>query len=211
MANMPSSNAKFRTTLVGLQFSLSAYRFHHPWKETDAEPENTEERDTVGKRLEKREKLNELQKIKETREMREVKEMMFPHQWTSPCGNQCTQKYSILTQLPWRVFCKKGCIADGDTWDECVSACDQICYKDPVFKDQQWSAYIDRSPGAAAYSEECFHACVSGCGFKFEVPLKTVEDCKPKRPNPSPVAKKPTPEPVEPRPSTDDDMPSTSA
>lgn len=31
--------------------------------------------------------------------------------------------------------------------------CNQICYKDPVLKDQQWSAYIDRSPGAASYSE----------------------------------------------------------
>lgn len=28
-----------------------------------------------------------------------------------------------------------------------------MCYKDPVFKDHQWSAYIDRSPGASGYSE----------------------------------------------------------
>lgn len=28
-----------------------------------------------------------------------------------------------------------------------------MCYKDPVLKDQQWSSYIDRSPGAAGYSE----------------------------------------------------------
>ena len=38
-------------------------------------------------------------------------------------------------------------------WHPGVSECDQICYKDPVFKDQQWSAYIDRSPGDASYSE----------------------------------------------------------
>lgn len=31
--------------------------------------------------------------------------------------------------------------------------CNQICYKDPVIKDHQWSSYIDRSPGAASYSE----------------------------------------------------------
>ena len=34
-----------------------------------------------------------------------------------------------------------------------VSDCSEICYKDPVLKDRQWSAYIDRSPGAASYSE----------------------------------------------------------
>lgn len=34
-----------------------------------------------------------------------------------------------------------------------VGECDEICYKDPVFKDRQWSAYIDRSPGHADYSE----------------------------------------------------------
>ncbi|XP_061375600.1 uncharacterized protein LOC133317734 isoform X1 [Gastrolobium bilobum] len=92
---------------------------------------------------------------------------MMPQQWASPCGNQCTHKYAALTQIPWRVFCKKGCTSDGETWEECLEECNQICYKDPVLKDKQWSAYIDRSPGAASYSEECFHACVSGCGYKF--------------------------------------------
>ncbi|XP_061375602.1 uncharacterized protein LOC133317734 isoform X3 [Gastrolobium bilobum] len=91
---------------------------------------------------------------------------MMPQQWASPCGNQCTHKYAALTQIPWRVFCKKGCTSDGETWEECLEECNQICYKDPVLKDKQWSAYIDRSPGAASYSEECFHACVSGCGYK---------------------------------------------
>ena len=40
-----------------------------------------------------------------------------------------------------------------DTWSSGMGECDEICYKDPVFKDHQWSAYIDRSPGAASYSE----------------------------------------------------------
>ncbi|GKC72407.1 hypothetical protein Tco_1118290 [Tanacetum coccineum] len=53
--------------------------------------------------------------------------------------------------LSRRVFCKKGCNADGDTLEECLSLCDEICYKDPVLKDQQWSAYTDRSPGSASY------------------------------------------------------------
>ncbi|KAJ6396891.1 hypothetical protein OIU77_021846, partial [Salix suchowensis] len=25
---------------------------------------------------------------------------MIPEQWTQPCGNQCTQKFSALTQIP---------------------------------------------------------------------------------------------------------------
>ncbi|XP_022642618.1 uncharacterized protein LOC106775176 isoform X4 [Vigna radiata var. radiata] len=77
---------------------------------------------------------------------------MMPEQWVSPCGNQCTNKYSALTQIPWRVFCKKGCSSEEETWEECLEYCNLMCYKDPVLKDQQWSAYIDRSPGAASYS-----------------------------------------------------------
>ena len=34
-----------------------------------------------------------------------------------------------------------------------MDECTEICYKDPVLKDRQWSAYIDRSPGADRYSE----------------------------------------------------------
>ncbi|CAK9321023.1 unnamed protein product [Citrullus colocynthis] len=108
--------------------------------------------------------------------------MMIPQQWASPCGNQCTQKYAALTQIPWRVFCKKGCDADGEAWEECLEECTEICYKDPVFKDHQWSAYIDRSPGSASYSEECFHACVSGCGFKFDVESEKADKIQPNRP-----------------------------
>ncbi|XP_062166912.1 uncharacterized protein LOC133873197 [Alnus glutinosa] len=56
-------------------------------------------------------------------------------------------------QIRGRVFCKKGCDADGETWEECLEQCNEICYKDPVLKDRQWSAYIDCSPGASSYSE----------------------------------------------------------
>ncbi|CAN6461833.1 unnamed protein product [Victoria cruziana] len=100
---------------------------------------------------------------------------MFPQQWSSPCGNQCTHKYSALMQIPWRVFCKKGCDADGDTWEDCLGECNEICYKDPVLKDHQWSAYIDRSPGAENYSTECFHACVAGCAFRVSCFLSCLE------------------------------------
>ena len=125
---------------------------------------------------------------------------MIPQQWASPCGNQCTNKYAALTKLPWRVFCKKGCDSDGDTWEECLEDCNQLCYKDPVLKDQKWSAYIDRSPGSATYSEECFHACVSGCGYKFEVKADEADKVSPNRPlKPEPVQKqKPKPKPVHP-------------
>jgi hypothetical protein len=33
-----------------------------------------------------------------------------------------------------------------------VGKCTEICYKDPVLEDRQWSAYIDRSPGQDSYS-----------------------------------------------------------
>ncbi|KAJ4703464.1 Defensin-like protein [Melia azedarach] len=135
---------------------------------------------------------------------------MIPQQWSSPCGNQCTHKYSALMQIPWRVFCKKGCDADGETWEECLAECNEICYKDPVLKDRQWSAYIDRSPGAANYSEECFHACVAGCGYKFEIDTKKVDEVRPNRPPPPPSAVKPIPSELEPS-EPSQDLPGTSA
>ncbi|KAI3994825.1 hypothetical protein MKX01_037376 [Papaver californicum] len=118
---------------------------------------------------------------------------MFPQQWTPPCGSQCTKKYAALTQIPWRVFCKKGCDADGDTWEECAEECNEICYKDPVFKDQQWSAFIDRSPGSEDYSKVCFQASVSGCGYKLGIPSETVDVIQPKRPPKPCIEKKPRP------------------
>ncbi|KAK6264740.1 hypothetical protein QQP08_019385 [Theobroma cacao] len=138
---------------------------------------------------------------------------MLPPLWASPCGNQCTHKYATLMQIPWRVFCKKGCDAGGETWEECLSECEEICYKDPVLKDQKWSAYIDRSPGAANYSEECFHACVAGCGFKFEMCQEKVDQVRPNRPlppKPPPVEKPPKP-PVTNPDEPAEDVPSTSA
>ncbi|XP_027933405.1 uncharacterized protein LOC114188932 [Vigna unguiculata] len=135
---------------------------------------------------------------------------MLPQQWVSPCGNKCTNKYSALTQIPWRVFCKKGCGSEGETWEECLEYCNLMCYKDPVLKDQQWSAYIDRSPGAASYSAECFHACVSGCGYKFDVKKEKVDEVTPnRRPKPAPV-EKPRPQPQEPSDLSEDVL-STSA
>ncbi|XP_039000857.1 uncharacterized protein LOC120126866 [Hibiscus syriacus] len=94
---------------------------------------------------------------------------MLPQQWASQCGNHCTKKYTSLTEIPWRVFCKKGCDNDADTWEECISECTDLCYKAPVLKDQQWSSYIDRSPGAVKQSEECYSACLAGCGYKLEL------------------------------------------
>ncbi|OQU89165.1 hypothetical protein SORBI_3002G154100, partial [Sorghum bicolor] len=85
------------------------------------------------------------------RYLRRRQARMFSGDWTPPCGSCCTKKYASLVQIPWRVFCKKGCNADGDTWDECIGKCTEICYKDPVLEDRQWSAYIDRSPGQDSY------------------------------------------------------------
>ncbi|CAN4087161.1 unnamed protein product [Withania somnifera] len=123
---------------------------------------------------------------------------MIPQQWAPPCNNQCTHKYSALMQIP------------------CLSECEEICYKNPVLKDQQWSAYIDRSPGAASCSEECFHACVAGCGYKFDVPSQKVDQIHPSRPPQLPPKEKPAIPAVKrilPRESseTTDDIPGTSA
>ncbi|GJS69861.1 zinc knuckle CX2CX4HX4C containing protein [Tanacetum coccineum] len=116
--------------------------------------------------------------------------------------NTNTGGSSSFTGAAGRVFCKKGCNADGDTWEECLSSCDEICYKDPVLKDQQWSAYIDRSPGSATYSQ-------------YEIPSEKVTEVHPNRP-----CKQPPPPPP-PAAKTDsavhksirisDDIPSTSA
>ncbi|TKW23856.1 hypothetical protein SEVIR_3G014500v4 [Setaria viridis] len=140
---------------------------------------------------------------------------MFSGDWTPPCGSCCTKKYASLVQIPWRVFCKKGCNADGDTWEECIGKCTEICYKDPVLEDRQWSAYIDRSPGQDSYSLECFNACVSGCGFRFEVPTEKVEEIKPNRPSkpspPPPPEVKRTTSPPDSTGESREDVPCTSA
>ncbi|KAL0321237.1 UNVERIFIED_CONTAM: hypothetical protein Sradi_5385200 [Sesamum radiatum] len=81
-----------------------------------------------------------------------------------------------------------------------------MCYKDPVLKDKQWSAYIDRSPGSASYSEECFRACVAGCGYKFDIPAETINQVHSRPPKPPPEEK-----PAPPATRTTDEMPSTSA
>ncbi|KAG6382463.1 hypothetical protein SASPL_157878 [Salvia splendens] len=98
-----------------------------------------------------------------------------------------------------RVFCKKGCDADGETWDECLGECDEICYKDPVLKDKQWSAYIDRSPGSVRYSEECFRACIAGCSYKFDIPAEKLKQVHSRPPKPAPE-EKPRPPAAESRP-----------
>ncbi|CAL9183710.1 unnamed protein product [Musa hybrid cultivar] len=89
--------------------------------------------------------------------------------------------------------------------------CNEICFKDPVLKDHEWSYYIDRSPGHDNYSLECFRACISGCGFRFDIPKERVEEVRPKRPpKPTAVEPKPVLPHVEPN-AAPDDLPSTSA
>lgn len=132
-------------------------------------------------------------------------------------GRQIPKRGQVkIAIVSGRVFCKKGCDADGDTWDECLGECDEICYKDPVLKDQKWSAYIDRSPGSVSYSEECFRACVTGCGYKFEIPSDQIHHVNSRSPK-LPIEQKPAAPPaLEPRPPrasilTKDEIPSTSA
>ncbi|KAK9083630.1 hypothetical protein Scep_030101 [Stephania cephalantha] len=109
-----------------------------------------------------------------------------------------------------RIFCKKGCDTDGDTWEECLGECNEICYKDPVLKDHQWTAYIDRSPGADSYSQECFRACVAGCGYKFGVTREKADQVRPNRPPKPCVERKPSAPLLDQIP-TAEDMASSSA
>ncbi|KAJ6999796.1 hypothetical protein NC653_010520 [Populus alba x Populus x berolinensis] len=109
-------------------------------------------------------------------------------------------------------FARRAAALMGRRLDEC----NEICYKDPVLKDRQWTAYIDRSPGSASYSEECFKACKAGCGYKFEIHPGEVDKARPNRPcNPPPSEKPP---PVQKRPpqavkhgEPTEDVPCTSA
>ncbi|WOK94849.1 hypothetical protein Cni_G03554 [Canna indica] len=137
---------------------------------------------------------------------------MFLKEWAPPCGSCCTKKYANLVQIPWRIFCKKGCDADGETWEECQEECNEICFKDPVLKDHEWSYYIDRSPGQDNYSMECFRACISGCGFRFNILKEIVDEIQPNRPHKPPTVEKPKPVFPDAIPNTaTDDLPCTSA
>ncbi|KAL6518063.1 hypothetical protein OROMI_033764 [Orobanche minor] len=74
---------------------------------------------------------------------------------------------------------------------------------------------IDRSPGSASYSEECFRACVAGCGYKFNIPTEKVNQVHSRPPKP-PIREKPGPLAVGSRPPDrnrpdQDDIPSISA
>ncbi|KAE8686412.1 brain protein 44-like [Hibiscus syriacus] len=86
--------------------------------------------------------------------------------------------------------------------------CDEMCYKNPVLKDQKWIAYIDRSPGAANYSQKCFSVCVAGCGYKFEICKEIVARVRPLPPRPLLVVKPPSATTPDERA---EDVPSTSA
>ncbi|KAI8525508.1 hypothetical protein RHMOL_Rhmol13G0235400 [Rhododendron molle] len=44
---------------------------------------------------------------------------------------------------------------------------------------------------------ECFHACVAGCGYKFEIPSQKVDTIHPNRPVKPPPVKKPPPPPFD--------------
>ncbi|KAL7102902.1 hypothetical protein ACP275_08G147000, partial [Erythranthe tilingii] len=118
----------------------------------------------------------------------------LPEKWNPPCNRECTRKYAAIRETPWRIYCKKGCDGDGDTWDECVGECDELCFKDPVFEGQQWSAVFDRSPGSAIYSEKCFRACLAGCAHKFDIPEEKINQVQ-SRAQMSPPEEKSTPSP----------------
>ncbi|KAJ7568452.1 hypothetical protein O6H91_01G033200 [Diphasiastrum complanatum] len=83
------------------------------------------------------------------------------------CNGCCVQRYESFFDIPWRVYCKKGCLQD--KWENCIEVCRELCYKDPLIEGKffQWTAALDRSPGVPSHSLKCTKACVRGCGFKF--------------------------------------------
>uniref|UniRef100_A0A3Q7IBK5 Uncharacterized protein n=1 Tax=Solanum lycopersicum TaxID=4081 RepID=A0A3Q7IBK5_SOLLC len=75
---------------------------------------------------------------------------------------------------------------------------------------------VDFSIEVGCSALECFHACVAGCGYKFDVPSQKVDQIHPSRPPPPPPKDKLTTRavkrilPGEPS-QTIDDIPGTSA
>ncbi|KAH0751621.1 hypothetical protein KY285_004769 [Solanum tuberosum] len=67
--------------------------------------------------------------------------------------------------------------------------------------------------GVSVAITECFHACVAGCGYKFDVPSQKVDQIHPSRPPPKEKLTTPAVKRILPRESsqTIDDIPGTSA
>lgn len=58
--------------------------------------------------------------------------------------------------------------------------------------------------------QECFNACVSGCGYKFDIPSEVVNQVRPNRPSKPLIVSKPRTTTVK-STSTTEDIPCTSA
>ncbi|KAJ7569208.1 hypothetical protein O6H91_01G067000 [Diphasiastrum complanatum] len=73
------------------------------------------------------------------------------------CNACCVRRYDSFFDIPWRVYCKKGC--KQDKWEDCKEVCRELCYKDPVIegKSFQWTARLDRSPGVPSNSRIYIH------------------------------------------------------
>eukprot|EP00347_Sterkiella_histriomuscorum_P020227 403338601 len=83
---------------------------------------------------------------------------------TSDCYKKCNDYFSI-TQVPERLFCKKGCDADEDTLELCkMENCSDLCIKKELGDDDKklgsWSALFSRAP---VNSDKCLEACYFGC------------------------------------------------
>eukprot|EP00243_Klebsormidium_subtile_P004517 TRINITY_DN18532_c0_g1_i1.p1 TRINITY_DN18532_c0_g1~~TRINITY_DN18532_c0_g1_i1.p1 ORF type:complete len:133 (-),score=3.38 TRINITY_DN18532_c0_g1_i1:323-721(-) len=81
------------------------------------------------------------------------------------CEECCTGSYGF-SQMPWRIYCKKGCNLEGG-WKDCQSSCKDMCFKDPTIRDYKWSSWFDRSPGDPVKSKACTEACLKGCLWRM--------------------------------------------
>ncbi|KAH7292406.1 hypothetical protein KP509_29G066500 [Ceratopteris richardii] len=101
------------------------------------------------------------------------------------CNESCNNRYGVL-DIPWRVYCKKACSSDGETWDECRADCNDMCHKTPVIKEYEWSAHLARSPGSPTKARKCEKACIRGCAFKFNVSASELSAAIPRKPETPP-------------------------
>jgi hypothetical protein len=70
--------------------------------------------------------------------------------------NQDEENFPVTTHIYRTVVscqqCICKCVRELAVKISGIGKCTEICYKDPVLEDRQWSAYIDRSPGRDSYS-----------------------------------------------------------
>ncbi|CEM00605.1 unnamed protein product [Vitrella brassicaformis CCMP3155] len=91
------------------------------------------------------------------------------------CFGMCNDITSVKStgdfRMAWtyRTYCKKACgDDDSSTFEECVSGCEELCYKQDIKEDSKAFniKFLDRSPGDRGSSVKCLEVCTAGCRFR---------------------------------------------